>query len=64
VNFSDLVFLAQNYNTSLPTAPIPGAPADFQTDLAAAFASVPEPSTTVLISIAGAIFHLKRRRAR
>jgi hypothetical protein len=43
-DFNDLVKLAQNYNTSLPSEPIPGAPADFQQDLAAAFAAVPQPA--------------------
>jgi autotransporter-associated beta strand protein len=43
VDFNDLVKLAQNYNTALPDAPIPSASVDFQRDLAAAFASVPEP---------------------
>jgi T5SS/PEP-CTERM-associated repeat protein len=43
VNFADLVALAQNYGTALSSAAIPGAPVEFGRDLAAAFASVPEP---------------------
>jgi hypothetical protein len=43
--------MAQNYNTALPSAPIPGAPADFQADLARAFASVPEPSTLGVLAL-------------
>jgi MYXO-CTERM domain-containing protein len=42
-DFLDLAKMAQNYNTALPSAPIPGASADFNADLARAFASVPEP---------------------
>jgi autotransporter-associated beta strand protein len=49
-DFNDLVRLAQNYNTTLPGAPIPGAPANFQADIAAAFASVPEPSALALLA--------------
>jgi hypothetical protein len=65
VDFNDLVKLAQNYNTSLPSAPIPGAPADFQSDLAAAFASVPEPSTmAALVVLAGCGLANRRRRQR
>ena len=46
VNFADLVILAQRYNTTL-AADIPGAPADFQNDWAAAIAQVPEPAALV-----------------
>jgi autotransporter-associated beta strand protein len=62
VNFSDLVPLAQNYNTTLPAGAIRGAPVGFEQDLAAAFATVPEPSGALLI--AGAILQLQRRRRR
>jgi hypothetical protein len=66
VDFNDLVKLAQNYNSSLPISPVPGAPADFQQDLAAAFASVPEPSTTaaalVVLAGCGLANHRRRRR--
>jgi hypothetical protein len=62
-NFADLVKLAQNYNTSLPTEPIPGASAAFNTDLAAAFASVPEPGTlSLLVSFACGLTAQRRRR--
>lgn len=44
VDFADLVRVAQNYGDVLPSQDIPGAPADFQNDLAAAFAQVPEPA--------------------
>jgi len=62
VGFSDLVAIAQNYGSSFPSAPIPGASAEFNSDLAAAFASVPEPSTLALVGIASAAI-LKRRRS-
>jgi hypothetical protein len=51
VNFNDLVKLAQNYNTTLPTTPIPGAPTNFQSDLAAALAQVPEPTQLALFPL-------------
>jgi autotransporter-associated beta strand protein len=60
-DFNDLVKLAQNYNTALPTEPIPGVPADFGADLAAAFASVPEPGSVALLGLA-AFGLLPRRR--
>jgi Ca2+-binding RTX toxin-like protein len=44
-DFNDLVKLAQNYNTALPSEPIPGAPANFEEDLAKAFASVGAPAS-------------------
>jgi hypothetical protein len=65
VDFNDLVKLAQNYNTALPAAgAVPGAPAGFESDLAAAFAAVPEPSAGMAVGVAGAISHLTRRRRR
>jgi autotransporter-associated beta strand protein len=43
INFADLVLLAQNYNQAfIPAASVPGAPAEFDRDLAAAFAAVPD----------------------
>jgi hypothetical protein len=51
-DFNDLVKLAQNYNTSLPSEPIPGAAPGFEADLARAFASVPEPSSLGFAAIA------------
>jgi hypothetical protein len=44
IDFNDLVKLAQNYNLPNPPDPVPGTTADFAHDVAAAFASVPEPS--------------------
>jgi hypothetical protein len=61
-DFNDLVKLAQNYNASLPTDPIPGAPVDFQADLAAAFASVPEPGALSLLGLAACGLAGRRRR--
>jgi hypothetical protein len=56
------VKLAQNYNTALPTDPIPGAPANFSADLAAAFASVPEPGALSVLALSA--FGLAGRRRR
>jgi hypothetical protein len=63
-DFNDLVKLAQNYNTALPSEPVPGASADFQSDLAAAFASVPEPSAALACVVAGIGWPTRRRRGR
>jgi hypothetical protein len=63
VNFADLLLLAKHYNAALPATPIPGAPADFSQDLAAAFAQVPEPSAT-LLGIVACGFALSDRRRR
>jgi hypothetical protein len=62
VNFDDLLALAQNYNAALPAAPVPGAPADFDAALAAAFAQVPEPSAIAWLAACG--FALAPRRSR
>jgi len=63
VDFNDLVKLAQNYNTALPLgATVPGASAAFDWDLAAAFASVPEPTCLSLL-IAPLLMRTQRRRA-
>jgi hypothetical protein len=62
VDFSDLVKLAQNYNSALPATPIPGAGAAFEQDLAAAFASVPEPASLAWVLGAGALGLTARRR--
>ena len=48
VGFPDLESVAQNYGGVLPAA-IPGATPRFNADVAAAFASVPEPSSALLI---------------
>jgi hypothetical protein len=64
VDFNDLVKLAQNYNTALPAAPVAGASAGFEADLARAFASVPEPSATILmLGVAGLAAGRRRRRS-
>jgi T5SS/PEP-CTERM-associated repeat protein len=64
VNFDDLLILAKNYNKAQPTAPLPGTPADFAGDLAAAFAQVPEPSTALAAATAACGFALSTRRRR
>jgi hypothetical protein len=69
VNFDDLLVLAKNYNKvaagALPSA-IPGATAEFNADVASAFAqaAVPEPGTLGLIGIGlmGALGGRRRRR--
>jgi len=63
-DFNDLVKLAQNYNTVLPSEAIPGAPANFATDLARAVASVPEPGGLALLGgISLAALTRRRRRS-
>jgi hypothetical protein len=64
VDFNDLVKLAQNYNASLPSFPIPGATAEFDRDLAAAFASVPEPASLFATILMAALSRAPRRRRR
>jgi hypothetical protein len=64
VNFNDLARLAQNYNTALVPSDIPGVSADFESDLARAFASVPEPSALAFPTVIGVISMLVRRRRR
>lgn len=67
VNFSDLLTLARNYNLALPAEALPGAPVEFEADLAAAFAAaptgVPEPSTALLtVTAVTCGMALRRRR--
>jgi hypothetical protein len=62
VDFNDLVKLAQNYNKAMPSDAVPGATAAFKTDLAAAFASVPEPGVGLVVGIV--TMGLARRRRR
>jgi len=62
VGFSDLVRLAQNYNSTTIPAAIPGAPANFESDLAAAFASVPEPGAGLIVFASVAILARPRNR--
>jgi hypothetical protein len=64
VNFADLVKLAQSYNAALPSAEVPGASASFSDDLAAAFASVPEPSTGAILVLSALGFAWPRPRRR
>jgi len=60
VNFADLVAVAQHYGDEMPSSPIPGASADFKSDLAAAFASVPEPGTSMCLL--ASVLALSRRQ--
>jgi autotransporter-associated beta strand protein len=63
VDFNDLVKLAQNYNAGLPSQAIPGAPVNFGAELAAAFATVPEPSAAVAaLGLAATGLALRPRR--
>jgi len=55
VGFEDLVALAQNYGTTQGMS----SPA-FEADLAAAFASVPEPSAIGIVLVAG-LLGMRRR---
>ena len=64
VNFTDLLLLARNYNQSLATDPLPGTPATFNADLAAAFAQVPEPSAWSVLALTFAATTGSRRRRR
>jgi hypothetical protein len=62
-DFLDLAKLAQNYNTALGAPVVAGASAEFNADLARAFATVPEPGTISLLGL-GAVALLARRRNR
>jgi hypothetical protein len=62
VNFNDLAKLAQNYNTALAPTDIPGASAAFESDLARAFASVPEPGALAFFAAIGGFSILMYRR--
>lgn len=66
VGFADLVSVAQNYGDALPAAPIAGASEGFEADLAAAFASVPEPSmiSGLALFVCGLSFRGRRRRCK
>jgi len=62
VNFDDLLALAKNYGDSVPSAPLPDVSAAFTSDLAGAFATVPEPSLATLGLAAGGFALTARRR--
>jgi len=62
-DFLDLAKMAQNYNTALGAPAVPGASADFNADVARAFAAVPEPGTISILGL-GAVAMLGRRRRR
>jgi MYXO-CTERM domain-containing protein len=61
VDFNDLVKLAQNYSGAVPSEPIPGTPSEFANDLAAAFASVPEPEVLAVLGLGGLCLRRRRR---
>ena len=64
-DFLDLAKLAQNYNTALGAPAVPGAPADFNADLARAFAEVPEPQSLVVLAVVvGGLLCGRRRHSR
>jgi hypothetical protein len=64
VDFNDLVKLAQNYNTAVPTGPVPGGPVGIESELAAAFARVPEPIGLPVVALAVSLLALRERRRR
>jgi hypothetical protein len=63
IDFNDLLVLAQNYGQSLTASQLSQLTPQFQADVAAAFAQVPEPTGT-LIAIVAAPLLLTRRRHR
>jgi len=64
VNFTDLLMLARNYNTALPAGPVPGAPAEFNADLAAIATAVPEPAGLGIVLSGAAVLAARPRRSR
>lgn len=62
INFNDLVAVAQNYGAAFGPAPITGASAAFDADVAAAFANVLEPSMLGLAAMTGLGLLVRRRR--
>jgi hypothetical protein len=63
VDFNDLVKLAQNYNSKFADA-VPGATPEFAADVAAAFASVPEPGVGLAVAGLGMFLRERRRTGR
>ena len=63
VDFFDLVKVAQHYDTSAPLAVSSGFPSNFDRDLAAAFASIPEPATSSILALL-LLKSLRRRQRR
>lgn len=61
VSFADLVAVAQHYGQSLPSAPVPGASAEFDADMARAFAMVPEPGAVAALAFLAMLFWRRRR---
>jgi hypothetical protein len=61
VDFLDLALMAQNYNSPVPGAPV-GASSSFDSDLARAFASVPEPGALGVIGVTFALATNRRRK--
>ena len=61
VNFNDLVLLAQNYGQPVPASGTFSA--SFESDLAAAFAQVPEPTALGFIGLAAAGLMGRRKRS-
>lgn len=62
VNFSDLLGLAKNYNKPVPGDLPAEFSADFRADVAAAFASVPEPTGVALMGLGMLGLAGRRRR--
>jgi len=66
VDFNDLVLIARNFNLTITpsgiVAPVSGGGADFPSELARAFASVPEPTTLMLGAMAGSVLLRRRHR--
>jgi hypothetical protein len=60
VDFNDLVKIAQHYNAAMPAQGVDFG-ASFSSDIAAAFASVPEPTAGLLL-VGGMLSMLARRR--
>jgi hypothetical protein len=61
-DFNDLVILAQGYNSPVPGEPVGSA--SFQADMAAAFASVPEPASAGCVVLGVSMLGMRRRRSR